>query len=106
MALGLPALDLKPGETLTRNFQIYAGPKFYSRLERLGHNEQEVMDYGKFKLVSITLLALLNFVQQVVRQLRPGHHPPDDPVVKAVLFPLQNKANKSMRRMSALSLRT
>ena len=77
VALGLPGLDLKPGETLTRHFQIYAGPKFYSRLDRLGHNEQEVMDYGKFKLVSITLLALLNTFQQVVRQLRGGDHPVD-----------------------------
>ena len=61
VALGLPALDIAPGATVTRNFQIYSGPKFYSRLERLGHNEQEVMDYGKFKIVSITLLAMLNF---------------------------------------------
>ena len=102
VALGLPGLDLKPGETLTRNFQIYAGPKFYSRLDRLGHNEQEVMDYGKFKLVSITLLALLNTFSKwfgnyalaiILLTI----------LVKAVLFPLQNKANKSMRRMSALA---
>ena len=102
VALGLPALDLKPGETLTRNFQIYAGPKFYSRLERLGHNEQEVMDYGKFKLVSITLLALLNTFSKWF-----GNYAVAiillTVLVKALLFPLQNKANKSMRRMSALS---
>ncbi len=102
VALGLPALDLKPGETVTRNFQIYAGPKFYSRLERLGHNEQEVMDYGKFKVVSITLLAMLNLFSKwfgnyalaiILLTI----------VVKGVLFPLQHKANKSMRRMSALA---
>ncbi len=102
VALGLPGLDIKPGETFTRNFQIYAGPKYYSRLERLGHNEQEVMDYGKFKLVSITLLALLNTFSKwfgnyalaiILLTI----------LVKAVLFPLQNKANKSMRRMSALA---
>ena len=102
VALGLPALDLKPGETLTRNFQIYAGPKYYSRLERLGHNEQEVMDYGKFKVVSIALLAMLNFFHKwlgnyalaiIVLTI----------VVKGCLFPLQNKANESMRRMSALT---
>ena len=77
VALGLPALDLKPGETDAFNFQIYAGPKFYSRLERLGHNEQEAMDYGKFKIVSITLLAHAQHVQQVAGQLRAGHHPAD-----------------------------
>lgn len=101
-ALGLPALDLKPGETLTRSFQIYAGPKFFSRLEKLGHDEQEVMDYGKFKVVSITLLALLNtfhgwlgnYALAIILLTI---------LVKAVLFPLQNKANKSMKRMSALT---
>ncbi len=102
VALGLPALDIKPGETLTRNFQIYAGPKFYSRLERLGHNEQEAMDYGKFKVVSITLLAMLNFFSKYL-----GNYALAiillTIVVKGVLFPLQNKANKSMRKMSVLA---
>lgn len=102
VALGLPALDIKPGETLTRSFQIYAGPKFYSRLERLGHNEQEVMDYGKFKVVSITLLAMLNFFSKYLHNYALAIILLTI-VVKAVLFPLQNKANKSMRRMSALA---
>ncbi len=100
-ALGLPALDLKPGETQTRNFQIYAGPKFFSRLEKLGHGEQAVMDYGKFSVVSITLLALLNTFNSWL-----GNYALAiillTILVKAVLFPLQNKANKSMKRMSAL----
>ena len=104
MALGLPALDIAPGTTVTRNFQIYAGPKFYSRLERLGHNEQEVMDYGKFKLVSITLLALLNTFSKWL-----GNYALAiillTIVVKGVLFPLQNKANKSMKRMSGAQRR-
>ncbi len=102
VALGLPALDIPPGQTVTRSFQIYAGPKFYSRLDRLGHNEQEVMDYGKFKLVSITLLALLNTFSKWL-----GNYALAiillTIVVKGCLFPLQNKANKSMRRMSALT---
>ena len=84
-----------------RNFQIYAGPKFYSRLDRLGHDEEKVMDFGKFKIVSIVLLALMNTFKSwlgnyglaiILLTL----------LVKGVLFPLQNKANKSMKRMSAL----
>lgn len=101
-ALGLPGLDLKPGESLTRNFQIYTGPKYFSRLSKLGHDEQEVMDYGKFKVVSIVLLGLLNTFHQWL-----GNYALAiillTILVKAVLFPLQNKANKSMKRMSALT---
>ena len=78
-ALGLPGLNLPPGGTLVRNFQIYMGPKYFSRLEKLGHNEQEVMDYGKFKVVSITLLALLNIFHRLPGQLRAGDHSADDP---------------------------
>ena len=100
-ALGLPGLKLGPGEAKTQTFQIYTGPKFYSRLARLGHDEEKVMDFGKFKLVSIALLAMMNTFKGwlgnyglaiILLTL----------LVKGVLFPLQNKANKSMKRMSAL----
>ncbi len=60
-ALGMPTLNLAPGTSATQSFQIYTGPKFYGRLAKLGHDEQEVMDFGKFKIVSITLLAMMNF---------------------------------------------
>ena len=102
VALGLPALTLAPGETKTQDFQIYAGPKFYSRLDRLGHQEQEVMDFGKFKIVSISLLWLMNLFKSwfgsyaiaiILLTI----------LVKGILFPLQNKANKSMKRMSAVN---
>jgi YidC/Oxa1 family membrane protein insertase len=100
-ALGLPALHLAPGASVTRTFQIYAGPKYYSRLEKLGHDEQEVMDFGKFKIVSITLLSLMNFFKSIL-----GNYGLAiillTILVKSVLFPLQNKANKSMKRMSIL----
>ena len=102
VALGLPAVDLAPGASATHSFQIYAGPKYYSRLDKLGHNEQEVMDFGKFKVVSITLLGLMNTfkgwfgsygIAIIVLTV----------LVKTVLFPLQNKAQQSMKRMSLLS---
>ena len=102
VALGLPALQLAPGETKAQEFQIYAGPKFYSRLDTLGHQEQEVMDFGKFKVVSIALLGLMNtfkswFGSYAIAIILLTI------LVKAVLFPLQNKANKSMKRMQVLN---
>ncbi len=101
-ALGMPALQIEPGQSVTQTFQIYTGPKYYSRLDKLGHYEQEVMDFGKFKAVSILLLGLMNtfhgwfgsYALAIILLTI---------LVKAVLFPLQNKANKSMKRMSVLS---
>jgi YidC/Oxa1 family membrane protein insertase len=100
-ALEMPGLQLAPGQSATQAFQIYAGPKYYSRLDHLGHQEQELMDFGKFKIVSITLLFLMNTFKGwlgnyglaiIVLTL----------LVKTILFPLQNKANKSMKRMAIL----
>ncbi len=100
-ALKMPELQLAPGQTAVQDFQIYTGPKYYSRLERLGHEQQEVMDFGKFKLVSITLLYLMNLFKSVL-----GNYGLAiillTLLVKTILFPLQNKANKSMKRMSIL----
>ncbi len=101
-ALGMPALQLDPNQTVSQTFQIYAGPKYYSRLDKLGHYEQEVMDFGKFKAVSILLLGMMNvfhgwlgsYALAIILLTI---------LVKAVLFPLQNKANKSMKRMAVLS---
>ncbi len=101
-AMGMPGFELQPGQTNTLRFQIYAGPKLYNRLAKLGHDEAEIMNFGMWKLVSEALLNFMNLLHGWVR---------DYGVaiilltacVKAVLWPLQNKANKSMRHMSALA---
>ncbi len=101
-ALGMQALKINQGGSVVQEFQIYAGPKYYSRLDKLGHYEQEVMDFGKFKVVSILLLGMMNtfygwfgsYALAIILLTI---------IVKSVLFPLQNKANKSMKRMQVLS---
>lgn len=101
-ALGFPAFKLAPGESKSQAFQIYAGPKLHSRLELLGHEEQEVMNFGKFKIVSIILLNTMNTLKGWV-----GNYGIAiillTMMVKLVLLYPQLKANASMRRMSALA---
>lgn len=100
-ALGLPGLKLAPGESKTQAFQIYAGPKLHSRLELLGHGEQEIMNFGMFKAVSIILLDTMNTLKGWV-----GNYGIAiillTMMVKVVLLYPQLKANSSMRRMAAL----
>ena len=101
-AMGMPGFQLQPGETTTLRFQIYAGPKIYNRLAKLQHEEAAIMNFGMWKLVSQALLNFMNLLHGWVRDygiaiiLLTA-------CVKAVLWPLQNKANASMRRMSALA---
>jgi YidC/Oxa1 family membrane protein insertase len=101
-AMGMPGFQLQPGQTATLRFQLYLGPKLYGRLAKLEHDEAEIMNFGMWKLVSQFLLNFMNLIHGWV-------HDYGFAIiiltacVKGVLWPLQNKANKSMRKMSALA---
>jgi YidC/Oxa1 family membrane protein insertase len=101
-ALRMPGFQLPPGQTYSARFEIWAGPKIYHRLARLDHNEGEIMDFGIFKIVSQFLLNFLNWLHGFI-----GSYGWSilalTAIVKIVLWPLQDKANKSMRRMSLLN---
>ena len=101
-ALGLPGFRLEPGQTQSWTFQIYAGPKDLGRLSQLGHGEQDVMNFGIFKWVSEILLYSMNALYGVLGNFAAAIIALTI-VIKALLWPLQNKATDSMRRMAALS---
>ena len=101
-ALGMPGMKVEPGKTYSARFEIYAGPKLYHSLATLPHNEAEVMEFGIFKIVCQALLNALNTLHSVL-----GNYAAAilalTVIIKALLWPIQNKANRSMRQMSALS---
>jgi YidC/Oxa1 family membrane protein insertase len=101
-ALGLPGFNLPPGQTYSAQFQIYAGPKLYHRLATLSHNEAEVMEFGVFKIICQALLNALNTLHSFL-----GNYATAilalTVIVKAILWPIQNKATRSARQMAALS---
>lgn len=101
-AMEMPGFELKPGEASTVQLQIYSGPKLYHRLAQLGHDEAEIMNFGTWKLVSQFLLNFMNLLHRYL-----GSYAAAivllTVAIKAVLWPLQNKANRSMRQMSSLA---
>jgi YidC/Oxa1 family membrane protein insertase len=101
-AMHLPAFRVEPGQTDSARFQLYLGPKLYHRLAQLDHGEAEVMEFGIFKIICQALLNALNTFHSFL-----GNYAAAilalTTVVKLALWPLQNRANSSMRRMSALS---
>ncbi|MEO8044373.1 MAG: membrane protein insertase YidC, partial [Spartobacteria bacterium] len=101
-AMGMPGFKVQPGQTATALYQLYIGPKLYNRLAQLTHDEAEIMDFGLWKLVSQTLLNMMNLIHRFV-----GNYAVAililTAIIKLILWPLQTKANKSMRRMAALS---
>ena len=101
-ALGMPAFELQPGQTYGARFEIYAGPKLYHRLAQLPHNEAEVMDFGIFKVVCQFLLNFMNLLHSWLHDYGLAILALTT-IIKLTLWPIQNKANRSMRQMAALS---
>jgi len=101
-AMGMPGFKVQPGQTATVQFQLYVGPKLYHRLAQLTHDEAEIMDFGLWKLVSEALLNMMNLLHRFL-----GNYALAilvlTAIIKLILWPLQSKANNSMRRMAALS---
>lgn len=100
-ALVMPGFKLKTGESLNRQFVIYAGPKEYSNLKQLGQGEEAMMNFGMFKLISITLLGAMKWIQGYVGSYALAILILTF-IVRGALWPIQGKANKSMKRMQAL----
>jgi YidC/Oxa1 family membrane protein insertase len=97
-----PEMILAPGQQVQRRFEVFAGPKEYNTLARLGHNLDLVMDFGGFfGFFSKALLLGMN-----------GFHAMGltyglaiiavTVVIKLLFWPLTNASTKSMKRMAAL----
>jgi YidC/Oxa1 family membrane protein insertase len=102
-AMRMPGFQLPPGQTYRARFQIYAGPKIYHRLAQLEHNEAEIMDFGMFKIVSQFLLNFMNFLHGLLWHSYAAAILALTTVIRLVLWPLQTKANQSMRKTAVLA---
>lgn len=102
--LQYPAITLQPNESIERRFSIYAGPKEYNTLARLGGDLELdlIMNFGKyFGIFAKALLLSMNGLYYwglqygwaiVVITI----------IIKLVFWPLTNASTKSMKRMAAL----
>ena len=97
-----PAVNVPAGKVVTLNYGLYAGPKDFNRLDALGANQGELMNYGWFELLIVPMLTVLHFwnlifhnygVAIILLTL----------MIKAITWPLQSIANHSGKRMQALA---
>jgi YidC/Oxa1 family membrane protein insertase len=97
---------LQPGQTVERQFTIYAGPKEYRRLVNIGaemkNNLDLIMDYGGFWgwFAQVLLSSMnglhslgLNYALAIIVITV---------IIKLLFWPLTNASTKSMKRMAAL----
>jgi YidC/Oxa1 family membrane protein insertase len=101
-AMSLPAVDIAPGAAQTENYSLYAGPKEYTRLSKLEGQRDFVMFYGMFGFISKPLNWLMrkmhdysgNWGIAIILMTI---------IIRTVLWPLQAKAQSSMKRMGKLA---
>ncbi|MCX6898785.1 MAG: membrane protein insertase YidC [Verrucomicrobia bacterium] len=89
------------GASVTREFQLYAGPKEYSRLAALGNKQEEVMEFGWFGRIAEVLLWSLTSIYKVI----PNYGIAIiiiTIVIKLLFWPIQAMSTRSMKRMQEL----
>jgi YidC/Oxa1 family membrane protein insertase len=111
-SLVYPAVTLASGQSLERAFTLYAGPKEYKTLSRLGMQMQNevdlVMEYGGFfgffaKLLLLSMNGLHSLMPDVAGFKNYGVVIIVITVIIKLLFwPLTNISTRSMKRMQAL----
>ncbi|MBI4661376.1 MAG: membrane protein insertase YidC [Verrucomicrobia bacterium] len=96
-----PGFTLGPNQTLERRSELYAGPKEYYTLSRLGNHLDLVMRFGFFGFFAKALLLSMNGLHAlglsyglaiIVITV----------IIKLAFWPLTNASTKSMKRMAAL----
>lgn len=101
-AIEIPAFTLSSGESKTVNFNIYAGPKEFDRLAKLPNDQADIMNFGWAKWVSELLLTVMNTLHSWVKSYALAIIIMTI-IIRSLLWPLQNAATKSMRKMAKLS---
>jgi YidC/Oxa1 family membrane protein insertase len=101
-AIELPAFTLPSGESKTVTFNIYAGPKEFDRLAKLPNDQADIMNFGWAKWVSELLLTVMNTLHAWVKSYALAIIIMTI-IIRSLLWPLQNAATKSMRKMAKLS---
>jgi len=92
---------LGQGETLTRDYTLYIGPKKLSLLQAMGSRMDAVMEFGTFTWFCKLLVPTLNFFHRII---------PNYGVavilltflVRIIFWPLTHKSTQSMKKMQEI----
>jgi len=101
-AAWFPGLTVPAGRSLTLDYGVYAGPKEYGRLNALGSQQGEIMNYGWCEPVILLMLAGIRFWHGLV-----GSYGLSiillTLTVKLITWPLVSISNRTGKRMQALA---
>jgi YidC/Oxa1 family membrane protein insertase len=105
-AMVYPGITLAPGQTLTNEVSLYAGPKEYQTLvrvaDRFNNNLDLVMNFGWAGFVSKALLLGMNWLHGVLTISYGWAIVVITIIIKLVFWPLTQASTRSMKRLQAL----
>ena len=105
-AMVYPALTLAPKQSFERQIALYAGPKEYQTLARIGsqfsNNLDLVMGFGWAGFVSKALLLGMNWLHSAMRFSYGWAIIAITIIIKAVFWPLTQASTRSMKRLQAM----
>jgi len=111
--VGLPRLDMNPGDQTTLRYHLYLGPKEFARLKGLGHDLERVMHYDEIPILgwlfgwAIKPLASLLIGGLVWMQGFVGNYGiaiiAITILIRLLIWPVYAKSARTMKRMSKLT---
>jgi YidC/Oxa1 family membrane protein insertase len=103
-AIAMAGFTLEPGKSMTRQFSMIAGPSEYGRLRLLDNYETEILDFGMFGWISKGLLWSLNTLRSWLGSYWAAIMVLTV-IIRSAMWPLQNRATQTAKKMQALSPR-
>ncbi len=110
--LGMANTTIAPGQSLSLEYKIYAGPKQFKRLRELGDNKDQVMAFEVFMGMSLKffgyitqmLLSILIYIDGYTKNFGLAIVMITI-LIKLLFWPLTGYATKSMKKMALLQPR-
>ena len=105
-AIGLPDLSLTPGQEKSFDLEVYMGPRAQSVLSKLPRRLDDAMFYGMFGFISKPMLWMLIWFEKVMSFTASSWGWAVillTILVRGILWPLNLKATRQMKRMSLLA---
>jgi YidC/Oxa1 family membrane protein insertase len=100
-SVGYAVGTVAPGESKALDFDFYVGPKEFKRLQALGNQQDEVMQFGFLSFISKLLLSFMYGIHKlgaswgwsiVIMTI----------CIKTLFWPLSAKASRSQKRMAKI----
>jgi YidC/Oxa1 family membrane protein insertase len=104
-SVDFPEIHVPAGQSTAVTYTLYTGPKEYNRLNALGENQGELMNYDgflPFSLLIVPMLGILHYFNGVFHSYGAAIILLTL-IIKGVTWPLQSFANRSGKRMQALA---